>query len=75
MIILPQTDHDEASRVVERVDKNILEYNNGLDKKNNLELSISIGVAVALKGDNLIETMRLADKDMYRNKEYKKRRK
>jgi diguanylate cyclase (GGDEF)-like protein len=69
--VLPRTDMDLANIVINRLRVIINDYNqNCLDGQN---LSISIGVACGTHGSQLTEILKKADREMYLDKEGKKR--
>lgn len=60
-ILLPQTDEENAKAAVTRLRNNLERQQNGM-------LTLSIGMATGEEGGSLLETMRLADDRMYKDK-------
>lgn len=71
IIFLPKTDNEVAEKIVERIRKNIKQYN---EENLILPLSISLGLETAeLSGEKLEEVLKRADENMYNNKFFQKR--
>jgi len=67
--ILPRTDKQTAEEVVERIRRQVMEYN---ARENTVPLSLSMGISTAEKeGRALQETFKEADDLMYRDKLHK----
>jgi len=70
LAILPKTDERGAAEIVERIKKNVADYNR---RANSLPISISLGTATAHKASQSLEhIISKADKDMYQSKVDKK---
>jgi diguanylate cyclase (GGDEF)-like protein len=61
-ILLPDTDVETAQTIAQRIRSNAVGQ----------EFSFAVGVATAVKGDRLIDTLRAADQQMYKEKAAKK---
>lgn len=71
IIFLPKTDTEAAQKIVDRIRKNIKQYN---EDNLILPLSISLGLETAeMPGDNLEEVLKKADENMYNNKFFQKK--
>ncbi len=70
IIILPATDNQQAAVALNRLRSNVDRYNS---QNPFPTISLSIGVATSLAGVPLSETLKLADRSMYEEKEAKKR--
>jgi len=68
--LLPSTTSEEGEKIIERVLSKVNEYNNTLDDR--IPLSLSMGLAVAEdKNESLEEVFKEADELMYRDKLHK----
>ncbi len=67
VVILPETNKETAQKIVERVEQVINEYNQ-LDPNQN-QINFSMGFASNETTKNLRDVMRMADREMYKNKE------
>lgn len=71
-VILPRTDYNTGEKIVTRIKKEIKKYNSESDK---LPVSISMGIASAyMKSNSLIDTYKKADKEMYEEKESRRKK-
>jgi diguanylate cyclase (GGDEF)-like protein/PAS domain S-box-containing protein len=66
-VILPETNKETAQKIVERVKQVINEYNQLYPNQN--PINFSMGFASNETTKNLREVMRMADREMYKNKE------
>jgi len=69
-VLLPGIDAGQAVRVRNRIDRHISQHNQG--NKTEVRISLSVGYATAYLEESLEEMLKLADQDMYREKQEKK---
>jgi diguanylate cyclase (GGDEF)-like protein len=69
-VILPQMDRRGMTKSIERVRRCLDEING---EQTDFHVALSIGGATAPEGEDLLESFKLADQAMYREKSHKKR--
>ena len=70
-VILPEVDAWNAQEVAKRIKKEIKKRNGN---EGALPFSLSVGTATADKGESLLDALRKADNEMYKDKSRRKRR-
>jgi len=69
VIIFPKTPRDVVERICERIKENCEKYNQEIDKKHPIPLSIALGHATKEeKDEKMLEVLKRAEDRMYRNK-------
>ncbi|MGC8813626.1 diguanylate cyclase [Dictyoglomus sp.] len=69
VIIFPKTPRDVVERICERIKENCEKYNQEIDKKHPIPLSIALGHATKEeKDEEMLEVLKRAEDRMYRNK-------
>lgn len=68
LILLPETDENEANEIVVRIRDRLQKYNS---QNPNFHISLSIGLATAQDSSTWFETLKTADEVMYENKHKK----